>query len=178
MSHTTIGPRDVLHTARQHPWLVIAPVIVVTAVAALYAVVRPRTWEAAQALIVRDETGDSLSRTGTFAHLEDMKTTQETILELARSRSVLVNALREVGPASDSNSTSKWPDERALESLQGHVKVVPPSGAEFGKTEVFYLKVQDESQERAVKLAAAICSQLQQRLGACAPTRPAAPATN
>ncbi len=58
-----------------------------------------------------------------------------------------------------------WPDALALEALQSNVKIVPPKGAEFGKTEVFYLKVQDRSRERAVELASAICRHLQDRLG-------------
>ena len=43
------------------------------------------------------------------------------------------------------------------------MKLTPPKGAEFGKTEVFYLNVEAESRSRAVALAAAICKQLQAR---------------
>ncbi len=40
-------------------------------------------------------------------------------------------------------------------------KLAPPKGAEFGKTEVFYLKVRDGNPRRAVALAEAICGQLE-----------------
>jgi hypothetical protein len=59
--------------------------------------------------------------------------------------------------------------QRAIHSGDVHllggtaVKLVPPKGAEFGKTEVFYLNVQAESRSRATTLAAAICKQLQAR---------------
>ena len=50
-----------------------------------------------------------------------------------------------------------------IAALQGQVKLTPPKGAEFGKTEVFYLNVEAESRPRAVALAGAICKQLQAR---------------
>ena len=40
----------------------------------------------------------------------------------------------------------------------------PPGGAEFGKTEVFYLSVCDTNRDRASALAAALCGQLEQRM--------------
>jgi succinoglycan biosynthesis transport protein ExoP len=44
------------------------------------------------------------------------------------------------------------------------VDMRPPGGAEFGKTEVFYLSVRDTNRQRATALAAALCRQLEQRL--------------
>jgi len=163
MNHTTIRPQDVLLTVKAHPWRVIVPVTVLTVLAAVFSLVRPATWEASQALVVRNEAGDRVTRPGKFTHADEMKTTQETILELARSRSVLTKALQEVGPPADRTSTAAWPTDLELEALQGNVKVSPPKGAEFGKTEVFYLKVQDSSQQRAIALASAVCGQLQNR---------------
>src|SRR5439155_11034527 len=129
-----------------------------------YSLVRPTTWEASQALVVRDEAGDRVSRPGKFALSDEMKTSQETILELDKSRTVLSRALAQVGPPVNHRSTSPWPSEQDLETLQAGVKITPPKGAEFGKTEVFYLKVQGESQARAVALTSAICHQLQAQL--------------
>jgi uncharacterized protein involved in exopolysaccharide biosynthesis len=166
MPHAAIRPADVIHAAKKHRRLVAATVIVLTLVSLAYALVRPKVWEASQALVVRNESGDPLSRPGKFAHLDDMRTSQETILELARSRSVLAKALGEVGPAAGDGAAGDWPDERAIERLYDRVKMTPPAGAEFGKTEVFYLKVQDESRQRAIELATAICRQLQERLAA------------
>ncbi len=166
MSHATIHPQDVLNTVKRHWLLLAAPVIVLSATAVTYALLRPKTWEASQALVVRNETGDASNKLGAISQLEDMKTTQETILELAKNRGVLLNALTEVGRPADTAPSGKWPNEKALESLQDSVSVVPPKGAEFGKTEVFYLKVQDHDRQRAIALAAAISTQLQQRLSA------------
>ena len=165
MSQATIHPQDVLNTVKRHWLLLAAPVIVLTAAAVTYALLRPATWDASQALVVRNETGDASNKLGAISQLEDMKTTQETILELAKNRGVLLNALTEVGRPADA-ATGKWPNEQALEGLQDSVSVVPPKGAEFGKTEVFYLKVQDHDRQRAIDLAAAISAQLQQRLSA------------
>jgi len=137
--------------------------VAVTLLAAVYAQVRATTWEAAQALVVRDEAGDRLARPGRFTHTDEMKTSQETILELAKSRSVLLKALIEVGPGEGFSTPASWPDEKHLESLEANVKIAPPKGAEFGKTEVFYLKVQDEKKQRAISLAQAICRHLQNR---------------
>jgi succinoglycan biosynthesis transport protein ExoP len=113
--------------------------------------------------MVRDETMGTAARPGKFSQPEDMKTTQETILELARSRVVLEAALTEVGPATESSSEVKWPTEGAIRALQSTVKLVPPKGAEFGKTEVFYLTVEAENRSRAVALTSAICRELQLR---------------
>ena len=71
-----------------------------------------------------------------------MKTSQETILELTKSRTVIEQALSKVGPANGASSEG-WPSVNDVEALQDAIKISPPKGAEFGKTEVFYLKVQN-----------------------------------
>jgi len=165
MSHThpVIHPRDVLQTITGHKRLLMAPIILLTAVAVGYAILRPKTWEAAQAMVVRSESSDTLSRLGRATELEQMKSSQETILELAKSRDVLLGALKQVGPGSDDDAAN-WPNEKALEALQDSVAVEPPKGAEFGKTELFYLKVKDHDRTRATALAGAISTELQTRL--------------
>jgi len=91
-----------------------------------------------------------------------MKTVQETILELVRSRSVLEAALRQVGPPATHQRTDQpWPSAKDVADLREQVKLAPPKGAEFGKTEIFYLKVRDKERERAVALCSAVCDQLQ-----------------
>ena len=165
MTHTIVRPADVIHYVIEHPRRVFLPVAIATLLAVVYSFVRPTTWEVSQALVVRDEAGDRLTRPGRFAHADEMKTSQETILELAKSSSVLTKALIEVGPPADYAASAPWPSEAYLESLQNSIRVTPPKGAEFGKTEVFYLKVQDGSRKRAVELATAICGALQQRFG-------------
>ena len=119
------------------------------------------TWEASQALMVRNEASNAEKSPGKFSYPEEMKTVQETILEVAKSRSVLAAALREVGPPADCRDTAAWPTERDIVEARKNIKLAPPKGAEFGKTEVFYLNVQAEDRERSVALNEAIFKQLQ-----------------
>jgi uncharacterized protein involved in exopolysaccharide biosynthesis len=140
-------------------WLV--PAALVTALVAAYAVIRPNTWEASQALIVRNEAATGASNPGKFSQPEEMKTIQETILELARSRGVLAAALADVGPTAKSRSAETWPADRDVAELRDRVTLSPPKGAEFGKTEIFYLKVRDNDHDRAIALADAITRHLE-----------------
>jgi uncharacterized protein involved in exopolysaccharide biosynthesis len=148
---------------RHYPRRWIIPAAVVALFAAAYAITRPTTWEASQALIVRDEAMGAAARPGKFQQPDEMKTVQETILELARSRTVLRAALAEIGPDSKHDTNKAWPTEGAVSALASAVKLTPPKGAEFGKTEIFYLRVEAESSSRAVQLASAICKQLHAR---------------
>lgn len=158
-----LSPADVLRILREHPRRWIVPTVALTLVAAVYAVVRPRTWDASQALIVRDEASNNSERPGKFKESEQMKIVQETIVEIAKSRSVLRTALVEVGPPNDGQPHPEWPTDKDVENLQQAIKLSPPGGAEFGKTEVFYLHVKDHNPVRAVALAEAVWRHLQIR---------------
>ncbi len=161
-----VTPADVVRILRKNRRRWILPTVAFGIVAAGYALLRSPTWDASQALMVRDEAIGTAARPGKFQLPEEMKTVQETILELARSRVVLGTALGEIGPNSQIaalSDASAWPTDAAIAGLQSAVKLTPPKGAEFGKTEVFYLNVQAESRARAAALAAAICKQLQAR---------------
>jgi polysaccharide biosynthesis transport protein len=162
-SHTpTITPADVIRILRENPRRWIVPTVAFGVLALGYAVLRSPVWSASQALMVRDEAIGTAARPGKFQQPEEMKTVQETILELVRSRAVLGAALAEVGLV-NAPADASWPSDAAINALQARVKLTPPKGAEFGKTEVFYLNVEAESRERATKLAGAICKQLQAR---------------
>jgi len=141
--------------------LLVLPGVCVALLAAVYAVVKHDTWEASQALVIRNEAVSSDSSPGSFRQPEDMKTVQETILELARSRSVLEAALRQVGPPADYKGKHPWPSAEDVADFREQVKLAPPKGAEFGKTEIFYLKVRDKDRSRAVALCNAVCDQVQ-----------------
>jgi uncharacterized protein involved in exopolysaccharide biosynthesis len=175
----------ILRVFRDHPkrWLI--PAFVATALAGAYALVRPATWEASQALIVRNEAASSQDAPGRFVQPDEMKTVQETILELVKSRGVLRAALEQVGPpaltscssprgtgdvssAGLNNAPQGWPSPDDVADLRDALKLTPPKGAEFGKTEVFYLKVRDRDPRRAIALADAICGQLETAIGRCA----------
>ena len=162
-SQPTLDLRYVLHLliAYRYRWL--APAVVVGLLAGVYAfaVYRP-TWEGSQALIVRNEAAGSQDGPGKFSHADPMKTTQETILELAKSHGVLADALGQLPPPADYDGLAAvWPRPRDVDALSQALKLVPPKGAEFGKTEVFYLKVQDHDRDRAVALVAAVCDRLE-----------------
>jgi uncharacterized protein involved in exopolysaccharide biosynthesis len=71
--------------------------------------------------------------------------------------------LKQVGP------TGFWPSKNFptladVEDLRERIEMRPPSGAEFGKTEVFYLSVLDTNRDRASALASALCGQLEERM--------------
>lgn len=146
-------------------WIV--PTVVAGILAAAYALFGPDTWEASQALVIRNEAVNNQAGPGKFGHTDEMKTLQETILELARSRNVLAGALSEVGvPAGFRGDEAAWPDQKAVESLRKNIAIAPPKGAEFGTTEVFYLTVKDGSRSRAVALVRAVCDGLESRFKA------------
>lgn len=152
---------DLLRTLTRYKWRFLGAALVVASAAGVFAVYGKRNWEAAQAVMVRNEAATRVDAPGKFHHEDEMKTVQETILELALSRPVLEGALREVAPPADWKGSGAWPNEEAVEDLRRATKLAPPKGAEFGKTEVFYIKVKDPDQERALALVSAICTRLQ-----------------
>jgi polysaccharide biosynthesis transport protein len=158
---TTSSPRQLLNLLRVHltRWLV--PAVAVTAVAVAYAILHTPTWEAAQALMVRNDASNPERSPGKFSIPDEMKTVQETLLEVARSRSVLRAALLEVGPPADYRGPAAWPTDRDVIEVRNNIKLAPPKGAEFGKTEIFYLNVRAETRQRSLALNEAIAKQLQ-----------------
>jgi len=159
----TISPSQLVSVLLRYPVRWLGPALVVTVVVGAYGLVRPATWEASQALIVRNEAATGEARPGKFSHPDERQTVQETILELARSRDVLSAALTEVGPPADRKPRNAWPSARDVAKLRRAVKLAPPKGTEFGTTEVFYLKVRDHSRARAGVLATAIADELKSR---------------
>jgi polysaccharide biosynthesis transport protein len=158
-----ISPKEFIHilAIRWRLWFV--PALVVGLGSAIYAFTYNDTWEASQALIVRNEAVNNDRGPGKFAQPEEMKTVQETLLEIARSRGVLEAALKQVGPPADCIKVESWPTDRDIATCRKSVKLLPPKGAEFGKTEVFYLTVRDHDRNRAVALAETIYDRLQTR---------------
>ena len=164
-SDMAINPIDLIRILRTHVRWWVVPAVACTVLAAAYAFIVPRDWRATQALIVRPEAASlSDEQTGKFADLSEMKTLQETILELAKSQSVVQESLREVGPPRGYRRPGLWPTPLDVEDFRDCVDMRPPGGAEFGKTEVFYLSVRDTDRERAGALVAALCGQLEQRM--------------
>lgn len=163
-SYPALGFVQLIRAARDYPrrWLVPAAVVAVATLG--FAVFRPATWQASQALIVRNEAIGGREEPGSFERAEQMKAVQDTIVELSKSRGVLRAALVKVGPPEDTaGSTADWPSARDVADLRDAVALAPPKGAEFGTTEVFYLVVKDHDPSRAVALADALCDQLETR---------------
>lgn len=135
-------------------WII--PTVLFTVVAAGYAFLRSDVWEASQTMQLRDEAIGQSSQ-GRFAEPNSRKTAQETVMELAKSRLVAIEALKAVGPVGGS-SLKNWPDANSIESIQKAIEVSAPAGTEFGKSELIYLRVQDASRERAAELTTAVCN--------------------
>jgi succinoglycan biosynthesis transport protein ExoP len=164
-SDNGLDPRAIIRILRTHFRLWAVPAVVCTVLAAAYALVAPRDWRATQAMYVRpDAASVSGERLGKFSDLSEMKTLQETILELAKSPSVVAATLTEVGPPTSHSQPAEWPTPKDVEAFREQVDMRPPGGAEFGKTEVFYLSVLDTDRDRASRLADALCRQVEHRM--------------
>lgn len=162
----SLTPAVMLNLLREHRYVWIAPAVAGLVLAAFVSFVVPRQWSARQGLIVRSEAaGYSDQRLGKFTDLSEMKTVQETLLELAQSQSVVSAVLEEVGPSGNLESDG-YPSRRDVARFRKRLTITPPGGAEFGMTEVFYLEVEDNSPERAKALVAALADQLELRLQA------------
>jgi uncharacterized protein involved in exopolysaccharide biosynthesis len=162
---TAINLSELFHIVRTHAKWWAIPAIAGAVIAAVYSLIAPRDWWATQTLIVRPEAASvSDERTGKFTDLSEMKTLQETILELAKSQSVVQATLREVGPPRRYLRPAQWPTALDVEEFRECIDMRPPGGAEFGKTEVFYLAIRDHDRQRASVLVAALCGQLEARM--------------
>lgn len=129
-----------------------------------FAVFRNDIYLARQPLVVRDEATNSIDRLGRFASQSDLKAAQETILEMTQNPEVVGAALRQIGPPQDC-SDAVWPSSETIDQVASqHVNLLAPKGSEFGNTEVVYLEVQAESQQRATDFCQAIFDNLTEQL--------------
>lgn len=159
-----VTPTEIVRILSTHRKRWIVPMIACSVLSVVYALVMTRYWEASQAMVVRQEaTSASTEQPGKFSSLYDMRTLQETILELAKSRHVVVATLQSVNNANGVSASE--PTNKDVQQFRKRLKMLPPDGAEFGKTEVFYFSVKDPSRERALQLVGALCDQLDARLG-------------
>ncbi|MDZ4659682.1 MAG: hypothetical protein SH868_19080 [Bythopirellula sp.] len=149
---------------RWRTWL--TPAIACGVLSLVYAIFMTRYWEAFQGMVVREEASVSAGskQPGKFADLYEMRTFQETILELAKSHQVVSTTMKNVAEA-ETGEVPAEPTAEQIEKFRKRLTMSPPDGAEFGKTEVFYFSVKDPSRERAIDLVAALCKQLALRLG-------------
>ncbi|MEO0529932.1 MAG: hypothetical protein AAF266_05060 [Planctomycetota bacterium] len=154
---TSLTPTRLVQLMLRHRGLLLAPAILGAVFAALSTLVLPRDWEAEQGLLIRSEAaGYADQRLGKFADLSEMKTVQETLLELARSKSVVTAVLTEV--------TGREPSRQAIADFRDKLRLSPPGGAEFGKTEVFYIGVLNPNRDRAIAMVESLTRELNARL--------------
>ncbi|QDU87444.1 Chain length determinant protein [Pirellulimonas nuda] len=164
-----LSPREVVRLLQEH-WRVWAlPALAGLLLAGAYAALSTRQWKATQGLLVRSEAaGFAEQRLGKFTDLAEMKTLQETVLEVARSQSVVEATLKEVGPPPSRFGgwfgNRDWPTAQDVADFRDDLRLTPPGGAEFGKTEIFYISVLNKNVERAQKLVDALATQLEDRM--------------
>ena len=137
------APREVLQLLTSHWRRWLTTTCLVAAAAAAYALLAKPSWQAAQTLILRNEASNNDTGPGKFVRSEDLKSLQETLLELAKSQGVLEAALAKVGPADDCDHPAAWPTPRDIDSLRRLVNIAPPKGLEFGTAEIFHLEVRN-----------------------------------
>lgn len=159
-----LSPRDLFELVTRHRRLWITPMLVVAVLAGCYSLVMPRKWKATQGLLIRPEAATlGGGRLGKFTDLSEMKTVQETLLELARSKTVVTETLQKVGPEKSWRTKSQWPTAQDVADFRDAMVMTPPGGAEFGKTEVFYLGVLDKNPARAAALTTSLAEALETR---------------
>ncbi len=166
--------QQVWRNLRKRQWLLISPTIAFTFVTLVFALTRTPTWQASQAIVVRDEAVGGEGRFGSFESADKRKALQETILEVARSHNVVVGALQVLGPPSDlTTGDAASPSESDIRDLQNRIKVGAPRGAEFGKTDVIYLSVTGNSSDQAKARTSVLCDQLEKHLSGLRDSRAA-----
>lgn len=175
MTHSTSLQQtalSLLRALRTYYLLWVIPTVLFTAAAVTYALVRPRVWQASQAMLVRDEAA-ALDRQGRFDSIDSMQAFQETLLEVARSPLVVTEALRQLGRPANLAPSKHWPSESDVESLQEEISVSAPKGAQFGRTEVIYLAVKGPTRDEALRRTHAVCDQLEKHLASLRKARAA-----
>jgi uncharacterized protein involved in exopolysaccharide biosynthesis len=166
MSSTPTFPTNPIELAQlflRYPFRWLVPTVLVASAAVAYATLRPDTWEASQALVVRNEASGNLQDPGKFRHSDELKAVLETVLEISKTPQVLRISLEQVGPPGDRKAAGAYPSEQEVADFGDAVRLVAPKGAEYGKTEMFYLKVKDRDRRRAMQLAEALCQQFEHR---------------
>lgn len=150
---------------RTYVWLWVVPTVAMTAIALVYAATKSTTWQASQALVVRDEAR-GMSRQGRFDSTESMRASQETIIEVAKSTAVVAAALKQIGPPKSLfGAKKKFPTDSDIQGMQESISVGAPKGSELGTTEVLYLSVKGKTPEEAITRTNAVCDQLETHLG-------------
>ncbi len=162
-NRTDHGIGQVLQTAKSHPGRWLLPIILIGGLGLAYALVHQPDWQASQALTIREESTDNNRWSGRFNEAEQLKHTQGTILELAKSPSVISAVLKSIGPPASCGNPGEWPTPQDVAAVREKTEVTSPNGAEFGTTRMVYLNVSGPNPQRAIQLATAICDETEKR---------------
>lgn len=141
----------------KYRWLLIVPTIGFFALSASYATLGPKKWRATQVFHLRDEMIGRQNRPGHFSSLDDMKTAQETVLEIARNANVVGRVLQTL-------NDGKSPSKEDIEEAQGAIQISASNGAELGKTELIRLSVVDRTPERASEFCQQLTGEMETEL--------------
>ena len=160
---TDHGLRQVLRTAKDYPWRWMLPTLLIGGLGLAYAWVHQPDWQASQALTIREQSADNAAWSGRFNEAEELKHTQETMLELAKSPPVISAALNSVGPPASCQDPQHFPSPQDVAAVRDKTDITSPHGAEFGTTRMFYLNVSQPDPQRTVQLVSAICDEAEKR---------------
>ncbi|MFC1758336.1 GumC family protein [Planctomycetota bacterium] len=141
---------------QKHRRLWIAPTIICGVLGTSFAVFKSSTWNAWQAIHLRDAGSEN----GQFENIDLRKAAQETVIELSRNRSVIAAALKEYGPPKSLFPNKNWPSNETIISVRRELSVSAPPGTELGNADVIHLSVNANSPDNALRLNKAICNQL------------------
>ena len=136
--------RALISTIKNRPGLIVVPVFSALLIAVLMALLGPKTWDATQSFVVREQLIGRIVGPGRFDSLDAMKTAQEVIQETARRPVVLRRVLADIGKVNASADD--------IESLRDAVSFHAPGGAELGKTEILTMRIKSSSADRATEL--------------------------
>ncbi len=142
----------------------VTPMILGLAIAGAYnKIFASKTFTARQSLILRDDLMGDAFKPSRFGSQEQLKSAQETVLEIARKPQVIRAVLEQLGPMG-SGGHGDYPSLETIEGVQGNVMLSAPNGAEFGKTEAVVLTVKTADPERSRKFVALLLDQIDSKL--------------
>lgn len=158
---STVSENPYVKLIKSHVSVWLIPTVAIGALGTFYALVKPSTWEASQGFLVRDSLLE-LNQHGRFDTTDARKAAQETILEVARNRQVVINTLRDVVPKKKQGKL--FPSDSAIVDFQDAITVTAPRGAEFGESDLIYLRVKGRSPQAAIENTNAVAKHMQRYL--------------
>jgi len=163
---STVNPQITYYLGAmlKYPLRWIVPALLIAGCAGAFAVLSTKSWEATQAIVVREEAIGNIDADGEFKDIDRMRSAQETVAAVLMSDAVISAALTEVGPPAIATRLTSYPAALDIEAARSTIAVKPPNGAEFGKTELFYLQVRSQGKDRTLELTRALCKHLDKQL--------------